>query len=86
VRPKVAILDEIDSGLDIDALKIVAAAITLARRENPSMGIILITHYRRILQYIQPDCIHVLHNGSLIASGDATLADRLEFEGYDVFK
>ena len=81
-KPKVAILDEIDSGLDIDALKIIAAAIEHARIENPAMSIILITHYQRILNYIKPDTIHIMHNGRIILSGDANLAHVLETKGY----
>lgn len=86
LRPKIAILDEIDSGLDIDALKVVAAGIALARTENPLMSIVLITHYQRILRYITPHFIHVLCDGHIVSSGDASVADRLESEGYDAFK
>ncbi len=86
LQPKVAILDEIDSGLDIDALKIVAAGIALARQENPAMSIILITHYQRILDYITPDYVHVICDGRIVASGDAHVAQELEQKGYDGFK
>lgn len=86
LKPKVAILDEIDSGLDIDALKIVAAGIDLARKENPAMSVILITHYQRILDYITPDYVHVLYDGRIVASGDAHVARELEKKGYDGFK
>lgn len=86
VKPKVVILDEIDSGLDIDSLKIVATGIALAREENPDMSIILITHYQRILNYIMPDYVHVLRDGRIIASGDISLVHMLESKGYDVFK
>jgi Fe-S cluster assembly ATP-binding protein len=86
LRPKVAILDEIDSGLDIDSLKIVAEGIKCARQENPAMCIILITHYQRILNYIIPDYVHVVCNGRIISSGDANVAQTLEQKGYDEFK
>jgi Fe-S cluster assembly ATP-binding protein len=83
LKPKVAILDEIDSGLDVDALKIVARGIQHARNENPDLCLLLITHYQRILRYIQPDYVHIMNKGSLIASGDASLAEKVEQKGYD---
>ena len=86
LQPKVAILDEIDSGLDIDSLKIVAAGIELARKENPDISIILITHYQRILNYIVPEYVHVLCDGRIVRSGDAQVARELEAKGYDGFK
>jgi Fe-S cluster assembly ATP-binding protein len=86
LQPKVAILDEIDSGLDIDSLKVVAAGIELARKENPTMSIVLITHYQRILNYIVPDYVHVLCDGRLVESGNAQVARDLELKGYDGFK
>jgi Fe-S cluster assembly ATP-binding protein len=86
LKPKVAILDEIDSGLDIDSLKIVAAGIELARTENPAMSIILITHYQRILDYIIPHFVHVLCDGRIVVSGDAQVAKDVEIKGYDGFK
>jgi Fe-S cluster assembly ATP-binding protein len=86
LQPKVAILDEIDSGLDIDSLKVVAHGIELARAENPAMSILLITHYQRILDYIIPDHVHVLCDGRIVLSGDATVAHALEAKGYDGFK
>jgi Fe-S cluster assembly ATP-binding protein len=81
LKPKFAILDEIDSGLDIDALKIVASAIEKARREN-KMGLVLITHYQRILNYLKPDHVHVMAGGKIVKSGGRELARRLEEEGY----
>lgn len=86
LRPRVAILDEIDSGLDIDSLKVVAAGIELARKENPAMSLILITHYQRILDYIIPHSVHVLCDGRIVESGDAQVARDLEAKGYDGFK
>lgn len=82
-KPMLAILDEIDSGLDVDALKIVAQGIALAREQNPDMSILLITHYQRILDYITPDVVHVMQAGQIICSGDATLAQTIEQRGYD---
>ena len=86
LQPKIAIFDEIDSGLDIDSLKVVAAGIELARKENPAMSIVLITHYQRILDYIVPDYVHVLCQGQIVESGDAQVARDLELKGYDGFK
>ncbi len=79
--PKLAILDETDSGLDIDALRIVATGVTkLHRADNAT---VVITHYQRLLDYIVPDVVHVLYKGRIIYSGDKTLAQKLEREGYD---
>lgn len=86
LQPAVAILDEIDSGLDIDSLKIVAQGIELARSENPAMSILLITHYQRILDHIIPDYVHVLRNGRIEHSGDATVAHMLEAKGYSEYQ
>ena len=82
LQPKFAVLDETDSGLDVDALKIVSEGVNRAR-ENTSLGIILITHYTRILGYVTPDFVHVIVAGKIVESGTAELADRLENEGYD---
>ncbi len=84
-KPKVAILDEIDSGLDVDAIKIVAQNIQQARRENPKLILLLITHYRRILDYIKPDQVHILSDGTLITSGTEELIEIVESKGYDGF-
>jgi len=80
--PKVAVLDETDSGLDIDALKIVAAGVNRFR-EQEGKGVLLITHYTRILRYIKPDFVHVFVDGRIAAEGGPELADQLEAEGYD---
>ena len=82
LQPKLAILDEIDSGLDIDALKIVCQSINAVRKDNPSMALVLITHYPRILEYLQPDFVHVLQHGQIVRSGGAELARELEKSGY----
>ncbi|MFO0728418.1 MAG: Fe-S cluster assembly ATPase SufC [Myxococcota bacterium] len=80
LEPKLAILDETDSGLDIDALRIVATGVNALRR--PDRGVLLVTHYQRLLDYIQPDKVHVLAGGKIIKSGDKSLALELEKQGY----
>ncbi|HUG56310.1 MAG TPA: Fe-S cluster assembly ATPase SufC [Candidatus Limnocylindrales bacterium] len=80
-QPKLAVLDETDSGLDIDALKVVAQGIEGVR--SPDVGILLITHYERILRYVQPDFVHVLVDGQLVRTGGRELAAELESKGYD---
>ncbi|NSL52957.1 Fe-S cluster assembly ATPase SufC [Calidifontibacillus erzurumensis] len=84
LEPKIAILDEIDSGLDIDALKVVAKGINHMRGEN--FGCLMITHYQRLLNYIKPDFVHVMMQGRVVKSGGPELAERLEAEGYDWIK
>ncbi|MEK7547422.1 MAG: Fe-S cluster assembly ATPase SufC [Patescibacteria group bacterium] len=84
LEPKIALLDEIDSGLDIDALKTVAKAIKHLHKQT-KCGILLITHYQRILNYITPDFVHIISNGKIIKSGDKTLARKLEKHGYEKF-
>jgi len=81
LAPKLAILDETDSGLDIDALRIVAKGVN--QLMHAGMGLILITHYQRLLDYIKPDVVHVMMDGKIIQSGDASLALELEEKGYD---
>ena len=84
LRPKIAFLDETDSGLDVDALRVVSEGVNRAKAES-DMGIALITHYTRILSYIKPDFVHVFVDGRIVESGGADLAHRLEAEGYDRF-
>ncbi|MBG6110948.1 Fe-S cluster assembly ATP-binding protein [Flavobacterium sp. CG_23.5] len=84
LEPKLAILDETDSGLDIDALRIVANGVN--KLKSDKNAIILITHYQRLLDYIVPDFVHVLYNGKIVKSGDASLALELEEKGYDWIK
>ena len=84
LKPKFAILDETDSGLDIDALRIVSDGVNSAR--TPAFGALLITHYNRLLEYIKPDKIHVLSGGKIVLSGGAELALELEKKGYDWLK
>ena len=81
--PKLSILDETDSGLDIDALKIVADGVNALRKKNNSF--LIITHYQRLLDYIKPDFVHVLMGGKIIKSGGAKLALELEKKGYENF-
>ena len=82
LKPKMAVLDETDSGLDVDALRVVAEGVNRIKAEN-SMGVLLITHYTRILNYIKPDFVHVFVAGKIAEQGGPELADRLEAEGYD---
>ena len=80
--PKLAVLDETDSGLDIDALKTVGNGINAIMRK-PDKGVLLITHYQRLLDYVKPDFVHILSQGRIVKTGDAELSQRLEAEGYD---
>lgn len=84
LKPRIAILDEIDSGLDIDALKVVARGVN--EMKSPEMGVLIITHYQRLLNYIKPDYVHVFMQGRIVKSGGPELAERLEAEGYDWVK
>lgn len=84
LEPRIVILDEIDSGLDIDALKIVAAGVNAMR--SPDRGFLIITHYQRLLDYVKPDFVHVMMQGKIVKSGGPELAERLEAEGYDWVK
>ncbi len=84
LRPKIAILDETDSGLDVDALKVVSEGVNRVRAGG-EVGVLLITHYTRILRYIEPDFVHVFVDGRVVEEGGPELADRLESEGYDRF-
>ncbi|MET0396126.1 MAG: Fe-S cluster assembly ATPase SufC [Longimicrobiaceae bacterium] len=83
LEPELAVMDETDSGLDIDALKIVTAGINRIKDQNPGMTVLLITHYQRMLNYITPDRVHVMVDGRIIRSGGAELALELEERGYD---
>ena len=81
LQPELALLDETDSGLDIDALKVVAQGVNEMR--SPDRAIVIVTHYQRLLDYIEPDQVHVLANGQVVKSGDKNLAHELEAKGYD---
>ena len=83
LEPEVAILDETDSGLDIDALRIVAKGVNEVRTAQPTMGVLLITHYQRILDHLTPDRVHILIDGRIVDSGGPELAERLEQEGFE---
>ena len=83
LKPRIAVLDETDSGLDIDALRIVAGGVN--ELVGPEMGALVITHYQRILNYVQPDHVHVFVDGRIVASGGPELAQKLEAEGYRAF-
>jgi Fe-S cluster assembly ATP-binding protein len=86
MEPDVAILDETDSGLDIDALRVVARGVQEVRTARPELGVLLITHYQRILSELQPDRVHILIGGRLVDSGGPELASRLEEEGYEAWR
>lgn len=81
LKPEIAILDETDSGLDIDALKVVSDGVNTLK--GPDLGVLVITHYQRILNYIQPDVVHVMMGGRIVESGDKDLALHLEERGYE---
>lgn len=85
LKPKIAFLDEIDSGLDVDALKCVGKALSVFIKDNPQSSLFLITHYQTILEYIIPDVVHVMKNGKIITSSDATLIQKIQESGYDQF-
>lgn len=87
LEPKIAILDEIDSGLDVDALKIVGENVMeMAKDRSKDIGFLVITHYQRLLDYIKPDFVHIMLNGKIVMSGDSKLALKVENEGYDWIK
>ena len=86
LEPELAILDETDSGLDIDALRVVANGVQEVRKDRPEMGVVLITHYQRILDYLTPDVVHILVDGRIVDSGGAELAQRLEKEGFEAWR
>jgi Fe-S cluster assembly ATP-binding protein len=83
LKPRVAVLDEPDSGLDIDAVRIVSDGINSVHQQQPEMGVLLITHYQRILNYVRPDRVHVMASGRIVESGGEELVQQLESEGYD---
>jgi Fe-S cluster assembly ATP-binding protein len=84
LKPQLAVLDETDSGLDVDALRVVSEGVD--RLRSPELGVLIITHYTRILRYIRPDEVHVMFEGRIVASGGPELADQLEAEGYERLK
>ena len=86
LEPELAVLDETDSGLDIDALRVVAKGVREVRATRPQLGILAITHYQRLLDELQPDAVHLLVDGRIVESGGPELAHRLEAEGYDAWR
>src|SRR5690606_30581421 len=86
LEPDMAILDETDSGLDIDALKVVAKGVQEVRQDRPHLGVLAITHYQRLLDHLEPDHVHILVDGRIVESGGPELAERLESEGYDAWR
>jgi Fe-S cluster assembly ATP-binding protein len=86
LEPVIAFLDETDSGLDIDALRVVARGVRTVRDEHPTMGVVVVTHYVKLLEEIEPDRVHILVDGQIVHSGDAQLAQLIELEGYDAWR
>ena len=86
LKPELAVMDETDSGLDIDALKIVARGVNTLREEDPAMSVLLITHYQRILDHITPDVVHVMVDGRIVESGGPEVALELEARGYEEYR
>jgi Fe-S cluster assembly ATP-binding protein len=86
LEPDLAIMDETDSGLDIDALRVVASGVEEVRRTRPELGVLLVTHYQRILDRLTPDVVHLLVNGKVVTSGGPELARQLEEEGYEAWQ
>jgi Fe-S cluster assembly ATP-binding protein len=82
LKPTMALMDETDSGLDIDALQVVAHGVNALTEEDPNMGVLLITHYQRLLNYIKPDVVHVMVDGKIVKTGGPEVALELEEEGY----
>jgi Fe-S cluster assembly ATP-binding protein len=86
LEPELAVLDETDSGLDVDALKVVARGVQEVRTDRPELGVVLITHYQRLLNYLTPDRVHILMDGRVVDSGGPELAERLERDGYEAWR
>ena len=86
LEPEMAILDETDSGLDIDALRVVADGVNEVRSDRTGMGVLAITHYQRLLDHLRPDVVHILIDGRIVERGGAEIAERLEREGYETFR
>jgi len=86
LEPTIAFLDETDSGLDIDALRIVARGVSTVREENTTMGAVVVTHYVKLLEEIKPDRVHIIVDGKIVHSGGPELAEKIEVEGYDAWR
>lgn len=85
LQPQLIILDEIDSGLDVDALRAIGMVVKHYLQQNPQAACIIITHHRRILDYIQPDFVHIMHAGTIVTTGDAALSHQIEQHGYEAY-
>ncbi len=85
LKPKFAILDEIDSGVDVDGLKMIAQGLLWYKQQNPDVSLLIVTHYRRILEYVSPDVVHVMIDGSIVQTGDRQLLDDIEAKGYAAY-
>ena len=85
LEPEIAILDETDSGLDIDALRVVADGVGAVREKNTTMGVLAITHYQRLLDHLQPDHVHIMRDGRIVRSGGMDLVETVEADGFDAF-
>jgi Fe-S cluster assembly ATP-binding protein len=86
LEPELAILDETDSGLDIDALRVVANGVNAVRADRPEIGVLVITHYQRLLDYLTPDYVHIIVDGQIVDSGGPDLAKKLEAEGFEAWR
>ena len=86
LEPEIAILDETDSGLDIDALTVVAEGVAKVREKNSSLGVLTITHYQRLLDHLHPDVVHVIMDGKIVARGGNEIVEKLESSGYESFR
>ncbi len=86
LNPTLALMDETDSGLDIDALKVVAHGVNTLTKDNPEMSVLLITHYQRVLNYVEPDRVHVMVGGKIVRSGGPEVALDLEESGYEEYR
>jgi Fe-S cluster assembly ATP-binding protein len=86
LQPELAILDETDSGLDIDALGVVTRGVHTVRAERPGLGVLVVTHYLRLLQDLVPDTVHLMMDGTVVATGGPELAQRIETDGYDEWR
>jgi Fe-S cluster assembly ATP-binding protein len=86
LEPELAILDETDSGLDIDALRVVASGVNAVRADRPEIGVLVITHYQRLLDYLTPDFVHIIVDGQIVDSGGPDLAKKLEAEGFEAWR
>ena len=85
LKPKVCLLDEIDSGVDVDGLALIAQSLQSYKQQNPQSAMIIVTHYRRILEYLTPDVVHVMMNGTIVSSGSSDVIGLIENQGYEQY-